>query len=557
MASTKCPPLLSKTKSYEDWLKLIKVWRNLTSLEPEKQASAIVLSLEGEAQVAVLELNITEISDKDGVDKIIDRLNQIYKKDELTEKYNALEAFETYKRPTNIPIRDFLTEFEKRHHKTKSFGVTMSDDLLAYRLLKAANLTTRDEQLVKATVTELQYSIVKSKLIKIFSDNNDVPTSKLNEMTIKTEPVLHTQCHSTQQESNPILYQDEAAYYDQCSEDEQYQSEQQNTTLLAHNRYQQQFPVRPRTNNMRFRPHPPQQKSSNPNWRAQRPSAVKRNIAKTGRNPVDKFGVQTKCSVCESINHWAQNCPDREPEHNTYVINEVVLHQSDIESTQELKHLMAETWSSALLDCGASKTVCGKEWLNQYINNLQEDGQRSVKFTNSHHVYRFGDGRKIKAIHSATIPAVIGKESIYIQTDVLDNDIPLLFSRSSMKKAKMTINFQNDTINAFGVNIPLITTSSGHYAIPLTPAKQLINNLDRSKDSNSTITLTLTEEKSSKDMALKLHRQFAHPTSDKLIKLINSAGYPWAQNTELKQEIKTISENCPTCSRYKKAPPDP
>ena len=48
-------------------------------LEPEKQGSTI-LSLEGEAQDAELELNITEIAQKDGVDKIINRLNQLYKK---------------------------------------------------------------------------------------------------------------------------------------------------------------------------------------------------------------------------------------------------------------------------------------------------------------------------------------------------------------------------------------------------------------------------------------------------------------------------------------------
>ena len=37
----------------------------------------------------------------------------------------------------------------------------------------------------------------------------------------------------------------------------------------------------------------------------------------------------------------------------------VVLHQSD--DQQELKHLLPEAWSSALLDCDASKTHCGKD----------------------------------------------------------------------------------------------------------------------------------------------------------------------------------------------------
>ena len=192
-----------------------------------------------------------------------------------------------------------------------------------------------------------------------------------------------------------------------------------------------------------------------------------------GRNPYDKNGVQTRCSVCQSINHWATNCPGNN-EHNTYVVNKVVLHQSDYHSPQDLKRLMSETWSSALLDCGASKTVCGKEWLNQYISNLSTNEQNNVTSTKSNHVYRFGDGRKVTAIENVTFPANIGGENINIQADALNSDIPLLFSRSSMKKAEMKINFQNDTINAFGQNIPLVTTSSGHYAIPLTPAKQAI-----------------------------------------------------------------------------------
>ena len=36
----------------------------------------------------------------------------------------------------------------------------MSDEFLAYRLIKSANLTTRNEQLVKATINELNYNVV-------------------------------------------------------------------------------------------------------------------------------------------------------------------------------------------------------------------------------------------------------------------------------------------------------------------------------------------------------------------------------------------------------------
>ena len=82
-----------------------------------------------------------------------------------------------------------------------------------------------------------------------------------------------------------------------------------------------------------------------------------------------------------------------------------------------------------------------------------------------------------------------------------------------MKKANMKLKFQDDKITVFNENIPLITTQSGHYAIPITRAKQLINNLDR--ETNMSITLTLSDSKDNHSIVLKLHRQFAHPSKKK------------------------------------------
>ena len=83
---------------------------------------------------------------------------------------------------------------------------------------------------------------------------------------------------------------------------------------------------------------------------------------------------------------------------------------------------------------------------------------------------------KSRAMHSVTFPAVIDKEHINIQSNIINNDIPL--PQTLMKKAQMKINFQNNTINVIGENIPLVI-ASGHYALPLTQAKQAINNINR------------------------------------------------------------------------------
>ena len=152
------------------------------------------------------------------------------------------------------------------------------------------------------------------------------------------------------------------------------------------------------------------------------------------------------------------------------------------------------------MDCGASKTVCGKDWPTQYINNLSDTNQSKVLFGESNHIYSFGDGRKVNALCSVKIPATIGSHNFEIKIDVVDNNIPLLFSKLSMKRANMKLNFQNDTINIFDENIPLITTSSGHYAISITKEKQLINNLNRK--SEMSITLTMTNDTDNHSIAL-------------------------------------------------------
>ena len=82
----------------------IKVWRRVTDLPAHRQGSALVLPLEDEASDAVLEIDDAEIPKDDGVDAIINRLNRLFKKDSTITKYQTVEAFETFRRPSNMSI---------------------------------------------------------------------------------------------------------------------------------------------------------------------------------------------------------------------------------------------------------------------------------------------------------------------------------------------------------------------------------------------------------------------------------------------------------------------
>ena len=62
---------------------------------------------------------------------------------------------------------------------------------------------------------------------------------------------------------------------------------------------------------------------------------------------------------------------------------------------------------------------------------------------------------------------IAGKE-VTINTDVVEFDIPLLHSRTAMKKAgAIKMDLENDTATIMGNGVTLNFTNSGNYCIPI------------------------------------------------------------------------------------------
>ena len=71
------PPSLSNCESYEEWLKLIKVWRRFNDLPAKRQGSALVLSLEDKALDAIPEIDDEDIAKENGLNAIIECLKRL------------------------------------------------------------------------------------------------------------------------------------------------------------------------------------------------------------------------------------------------------------------------------------------------------------------------------------------------------------------------------------------------------------------------------------------------------------------------------------------------
>ena len=66
-----------------------------------------------------------------------------------------------------------------------------------------------------------------------------------------------------------------------------------------------------------------------------------------------------------------------------------------------------------------------------------------------------------------------------IRTDVIDTDLPLLLSKSAMKKANRKFDFSNDTINMLDQKVNIVFTSSGHYAVPISKTNQFMEDFGK------------------------------------------------------------------------------
>ena len=174
---------------------------------------------------------------------------------------------------------------------------------------------------------------------------------------------------------------------------------------------------------------------------------------------------------------------------------------------------MGETLGSAVLDSGASSTVCGTKWYKCFLETLTDAQKKKIVKIKGVRTFKFSDGNKLNSLYKVILPCVIADIEVSIITDVVNSDIPLLLSKDAMKRAGTCLNFEDDTVTMLKKKIPFNCTSSGHYYIPITkplPDKPKFKHIPFIKEISSKNTAKKIK------IATKLHRQFSHPSSKKL-----------------------------------------
>ena len=483
---------------FEHWKHEIEMWQIITDVTAAKQGPLIYLSLSGKARQAWASLTKKQLNCESGVETLLAKLEELYAKDKDQATFEAYEKFETFRRDRCMNMRDFI-EFERLNDSLRSFEINLPDAVLAYQLLKNANLPDDKRDLARATVSPLTFNDMKRQIKSIY-DHCAVADSELREGIIKVEP--------------------DDVYYGGRFENNRRGNRGGNNRGWRGNRGNR------RSNDRRD----------------------KENDSERRTNPIDpRTGYPSKCAACKSIYHWVADCPDASPK-------DVNIQLFTKETSSEyLQVFVSETLNSALLDSGCSSTVCGKNWLKCYLDSI---GDKSLTVEPSTNQFRFGDGKIFHSKGKINIPASIGATDVFIRADIVNCEIPLLLSKDSMKSADTKLDFAEDKVTMYGQDIMLNITSNGHYCVPISRKQAVLNarekNVNPSFDVNLSINELPTKSKNEKEaVAIKLHKQFGHPIdSDRLKKLLRDAQIA---DTELEEAVDKITETCNTCARYKKA----
>ena len=198
----------------------------------------------------------------------------------------------------------------------------------------------------------------------------------------------------------------------------------------------------------------------------------------------------------------------------------------------------------AILDTGCASTVTGKAWMNNFIKEkLSERARKIIKVTPSKKIFKFGGGERRPSLGHYSIPVSVQGHNMLIQTDVCEAPLPMLISKTAMKKAGVVINTKLDTMEMFGKTFQLEEIEALHYAISFDNFvfKEEVKEIsdtesDMSKedyqvlytqDHNILVELPDSDKDKKEDFMKKIkkmHEQLGHPSIKVFLQMLKTTG---------------------------------
>ena len=117
--------------------------------------------------------------------------------------------------------------------------------------------------------------------------------------------------------------------------------------------------------------------------------------------------------------------------------------------------------------CDGSSSICS-HWYSLHKNSygrtfiyLSENSVKNIKIFKSNTKFKFGDGEQVTATKRVILPAYIAGKHCEIDVKIVNENIPLLLSKTSLKGCNAILDMINDKATIFGKEVDLHFSTSG------------------------------------------------------------------------------------------------
>ena len=564
-------PKLQDGSSYADWKKRVKIWQMGTEIKKEHQAVKLVMNMSGKPDEVAIQIDPEKLGSEDGVKVLLEELDKLFEEDKTQSIFAAIDNFNSYRRGQNTSMDEYIREFQQRYKALMQArgkkDALYEDGILAYLLLHQANLDSEQQRLIRATIDNLTYANMEKALKRTYGEglvkssfSSSTSSSgsssgygyKPDPVQIKTESSTFFEGASGDEEFT--YYEEEDCVF--SSDSEQPEESEPEMVFLNGAYYHRQKPSGSRFRG-NFRGNRYQgNRNFNQGFRQPRPYVRSQGFNNRSRdysssqfkpNPYANAGQaqqKRKCYICHAEDHWVKDCKYNGLKNQS--AEKMTFFQSEFALEEQVTFLIGETVNKALLDTGAPTTVCGKTWLKIFEESLSDKEKAEIQTETCDRAFKFGDGDKVVATTKKKIPISLCGKDMLLETHIVENDVPLLLSRESMKKMGAVIDFNENTLQVLGGQLGDIQiTHSGHVVVPIGRCQEKLDTVDSTEIESCFYVNPEDPEK----VANHLHRYFAHSSAAKISAFAKNANY--SKLEEIIPILERLDKTCEFCLKHK------
>ena len=153
MATKINPPIFSKSKSYELYKQELLAWSEIKDLDKKKRGVAIALTLPENDESKIREkvfdqIKLDDLKKDTGFNTLLEFLDKHLAKDDLADSLEKFAEFQDLKRAEGQTINEYITVFDSKYRKIEKKNMILPPEILAFKLLRKANITKEEKQLV-------------------------------------------------------------------------------------------------------------------------------------------------------------------------------------------------------------------------------------------------------------------------------------------------------------------------------------------------------------------------------------------------------------------------